>query len=138
MSARKLAVELAALEKSQRTQLLAELPAAKRAEMTRLVDELRSLVATPSDFEVLMAELETQSVRNSGAFQDERRLAQLLRSESIAVKKQILDVFVGGQKNLVAAHVRTLVAGYLEEQASRQPYLPPTPARRKTRWRFWR
>lgn len=143
MSARKLAVDLAALEPAQRHQLLAELPAHKRDELTRLIEELQPMLAEPSLFAAIMAEMNTSPARGTEFLheflQSETHLTQLLRGETIAVKKQLVDIFIGGQQQLVTNRVKSALIAYLSEQAKNLPYVAPAVARKKTGWaRFWK
>jgi hypothetical protein len=136
MNARELAAELAMLEKDQREQLLAELPPPQRDQLRRLIAELQPLLEAPSAFAGIMAELNDNTTRAQRLLGDATILAQLLRAETVAVKKQLVDVFAGGQANLIAAHVKTLVADYLE---ARLDELPPPPPQKKPGWqRFWK
>lgn len=143
MSARKLAVELAVLEKAQRQQLLAELPPHKRAELNRLIEELQPMLAAPSAFDLIMAEMKNKSTREANFrrdfLHDEARLSQLLRAETVAIKKQLADIFVRGQKSLITERVTGILIDYLEEQARHLPQLPAVAKRKKAGWpRFWK
>lgn len=137
MNARELALELATLERDQREQLLAELPLAKRDELRRLIDELRPLLGGTNAFAAIMGDLRTQADRSARLLADPATLAQLLRGETVAIKKQLHEVFVNGTQGLLTDHVRRLVADHLEAQAQHLP-APPAPARRTSGWRrFW-
>ena len=143
MSARKLAVELAALAPAQRRQLLAEIPAHKREQLNRLIEELQPMLAQPSAFEAIITEL-AGSLQRGGAFaqeflRSEAQLLQLLRGETIAVKKQMIDIFIGGQQHLISGHVKAVLLTHLEQQAANLPQAPVLAARKKIGWaRFWK
>jgi hypothetical protein len=135
MNARELAIELATLEKNQREQLLNELPPPQRDRLRQLIAELQPLLDAPSAFAGIMTELNNKTTRAQRLLRDETVLSQLLRAETVVVKKQLVDVFAGGESNLVSAHVQTIVADYLE---ARLDDLPEPPLRKKTGWKsFW-
>lgn len=139
MNARELAAELATLEKSQREQLLSELPEIKRAELMDLIRELEPMLSKPSTFELVMAEMKKNSAPKSDFLRDESRLSQLLGAETIAVKKHLMEVFVGGQVASITPHVRSIVVGYLEDRQEKIPITSQPSVRKKNAWaRFWK
>lgn len=114
MKTKRLALELAVLEPAQRERLLAELPEEKRAEMARCIAEAAPMIeGRLSAFECVLSELE-QVVSDF----DEPTLALALEGESIALKRQLTDVFVRGQTHLVAPHVRELLADHLRARSA--------------------
>jgi hypothetical protein len=137
MNSRELALELAALPSDLRDGLLADLPPAKRSELSNLIDEVQPLVEAPGGFAALMQTLENDAP-SARPLADRALLGRVLHSETMPVKKQLLDVFAGGQGRLLTPHVRALVGDYLESQASHLP-APPQPSSRKSGWfRFWK
>jgi hypothetical protein len=136
MNAKELALELAALEPSLRKKLLADLPANKRIELQQLIEELQPMLDAPGGFAALMAELDEP--RPPQPLSDTATLSRLLSTETMPVKKQLLDVFAGGHSHLLTTHVRQLVADYLRSQAAHLPAPPPAAVRKDGWLRFWK
>lgn len=139
MNARELALELAALERDQREKLLADLPARKRAELQRLIDEVRPLLGGAGSFGALMGEFRLRADRTAALLENPATLAQLLTAETIAVRKQVFDSFVGGDATLLTPHVHGIVAEFLQDRAQLLPDPPVQPESRKSGWRrLWK
>lgn len=114
---RRLALALAALDDVERERLLAKVPEEKRAFLQALITEVLPVIGgRMSAFEQVMAEFE----RSGSAF-DEETLLRCLDGESIAVKRQIVAVLVGGQEERMTSHVRQLVADHVTARAAALP-----------------
>jgi hypothetical protein len=136
MKTKRLALELAALEPARRERLLAELPEDKRTEMARCINEAAPMIAGRlSAFEQVLSEFE-QAPHDF----DETSLGLVLAGESIALKRQLTDVFVRGQDQLLSSHVRELVMEHLRaKKAEVMAQVPATqPIVKRPAWyQFW-
>jgi len=136
MKTKRLALELAALEPARRERLLAELPEEKRMEMARCINEAAPMIeGRLSAFERVLSELE-QAPNDF----DESSLALVLEGESIALKRQLTDVFVRGQNHLMSSHVRELVMEHLRAKKAdvmaQAPVAQPI-VKRPAWYQFW-
>ena len=138
MNTRELALELAQLKPAQRQQLLLELPEAKREQLLPLIDELRSLVDARGGaqaFEQVLADMRDEAEPRPHNCFDEAVLSHLLQHESIALKRQLMDVFVAGQHELMTERVHTALAAWLQARLRDSPFVAPEPVSEKTWWK---
>lgn len=138
MSALELAAELARLHPGQRDDLLAGLPPEQRAEMIRMIDDVRpAALRAPDAFARMIEEMMDAAPPGALWRSDTDVLEQLLEAESPALRRRLRDVFAGGAASLLSGHVRDLVADHLDRALQQQPPGRPAPAPRRPRWRQW-
>jgi hypothetical protein len=140
MKARELAVELTQLQAAEREQVLAELPAERRAELEVLMREVEELLQPPRrSFEAHLAKVRTQSHAHALSGLDEGRVRALLEGEHPAVQRRLASALRHRQLEDLAPAVCAIVTDYLRRQAqaheSRRPGLR---ARAGFRWMPWK
>jgi len=139
MNIRELALALAQLQPARRRQLLAELPEERRALLEPLIEQARALGARAGagTFEQVLERMQIESAPQADALSDAAVLSHLLQHESPALRRQVVDVFSGGERGLMTERVRALVGDWLRSRLALSPFEAP-PAPKTSWWRRWR
>jgi hypothetical protein len=111
MNIKQLALRLAMIDTKSRKELLAILPAAKKA----LLRDALQQANHPEAFEYVLSGMEARA--SACPVFDRDSLREALQGESHAITQQMLRVFVDRREGLISSHVRTLLAEYLDSMA---------------------
>lgn len=115
MNARELALDLMQLDPPSRNELLAELPAHKRAEMMALIHEAETVLQPPTPiFETQLQEAEKARKCSLGFEQlNEGQLRLLLSAEPPSVQQRVVRALRTGEFDRWPASVREVVIATL-------------------------
>jgi hypothetical protein len=142
MNARKLALDLAELNRDERDELLAELPADKRAELVKLIDEASLLMRDREPrFETQWALLEAEQ---SGLARlrtlNDGQLRILLAQESQSVQRRLLAAIRASDFGKFPPAVHKVITEHLVERWNTSAVHATSAVSKRPQWwnRLWR